>query len=328
MAHIYVFSPCSAVLDKASFRRGVARLKALGHAVEVDEAALARSMRFAGDDATRLAAIGRAAASGADIAMISRGGYGLTRILPDLPYKAVARSIEKGMRWVGSSDFTALQQALLAKNGAVTWQGPCVIEDFGVNYDPTAQPDDIMEACFDDLVQGIGEGAGWRMPVQRKPVAAAPGASNAIKSIAAYAHKISAKQDFDIKTATLWGGNLSVLVSLLGTPYFPNIKGGVLFMEDVGAYPYQIERMLTQLLRAGVLGQQKAVVMGQFTRYVPTAQDGGFKLQTVVDWLVAQIKAPVLSGLPFGHVPTKVCLPVGARVNLNVQGRDALMYWG
>ena len=89
MAHIYIFSPSSAVRDKAAFRRGIKRLKAQGHEVEVDEAALASHMRFAGDDATRIAAITRAAASGANVALISRGGYGLTRILSALPYKVI-----------------------------------------------------------------------------------------------------------------------------------------------------------------------------------------------------------------------------------------------
>ena len=160
MAHIYIFSPSSAVRDKAAFRRGVKRLTALGHAVEVDEAALAVHMRFAGDDATRIAAIHRAAASGADVALISRGGYGLTRILPGIAYKKVAKAIEGGTQFVGLSDFTAFQLALLAKTGAISWAGPALGEDFGVE----GEPDDIMEACFDDLVQDQGEGAGWRMP--------------------------------------------------------------------------------------------------------------------------------------------------------------------
>src|SRR5512145_2614533 len=99
--HIYIYSPSGAVRDKAAFRRGVKRLQALGHEVEVDEAALSSFQRFAGDDATRLAAIERAAASGADVAMISRGGYGLTRILGDLPYKAVAKAIARGNQFVG-----------------------------------------------------------------------------------------------------------------------------------------------------------------------------------------------------------------------------------
>ena len=154
MAHIYIFSPSSAVRDKAAFRRGLKRLQAQGHQVEVDEAALASHMRFAGDDATRIAAIARAAASGADVALISRGGYGLTRILPALPYKAIAKAIDGGTQFVGLSDFTAFNQAVLAKTGRISWQGPALGEDFG----PSQEPDDIMQACFDDMLSGQGEG--------------------------------------------------------------------------------------------------------------------------------------------------------------------------
>ena len=136
MAHIYIFSPSSAVRDKAAFRRGVKRLQALGHDVEVDEAALVSQMRFAGDDATRIAAVGRAAASGADVALISRGGYGLTRLLPGLPYKAVAKAIDGGMQFVGLSDFTAFNLAVLARTGRITWQGPALGEDFGTATEP------------------------------------------------------------------------------------------------------------------------------------------------------------------------------------------------
>jgi len=115
---------------------------------------------------------------------------------------------------------------------------------------------------------------------------------------------------------------------LLGTPYWPQIKGGVLFLEDVNEHPFRIERMLTQLLHAGVLARQKAIVLGQFTGIRLAPHDKGFKLPTVVAWLRSQLKVPVLTGLPFGHVPTKVLLPVGAKVDLAVEGRDALMVWG
>jgi len=301
--HIYIFSPSSAVRDKAAFKRGVARLKALGHDVEIDEAALATHQRFAGDDATRLAAIARAAASGADVALISRGGYGLTRILDALPYKAVAKAIAHGTEFVGLSDFTAFQQALLAKTGAVSWSGPAVGEDFGAE----AGPDDIMEACFDDLLYGQGEGTGWRLPARDAE------AASGMRSI---------------HGAQLWGGNLCVLTSLLGTPYFPAIDKGVLFLEDVGEHPYRIERMLEQLRHAGVLARQKAILMGQFTGYRKVPNDRGFSLQGVVERLRGQIKVPVLTGLPFGHVPTKVLLPVGAKVEIAAEGRDVFMVWG
>lgn len=299
MTRIYLYSPSSAVRDRAAFKRGVSRLQALGYEVEVDEAALARHQRFAGDDATRLAAIVRAAASGADVALISRGGYGLTRLLAQLPYKALARAISRGTRFVGLSDFTALQCALLAKTGAVTWAGPGLMDDFA-GAEP---PDEIMQACFDDLISGRGEGAGWRLP------AAQAG-------------------QWTLRQATLWGGNLSILAALVGTPYVPAVKGGILFIEDVNEHPYRIERMLTQLLHAGVLAQQKAIVFGQFSNYRLVPHDRGFKLQTVIDRLRTQVKARVLTGLPFGHVPTKVVLPFGRRCDLVLREREALLLWG
>lgn len=311
MSHIYIYSPSSAVRDKAAFRRGIRRLQQLGHEVEVDEAALASHMRFAGDDATRLAAIGRAAASGADVALIARGGYGLTRLLPELPYKPLAKAIDKGTRFVGLSDFTALQNALLARTGAVTWAGPALGEDFGAE-----QPDEIMEACFDDLLCGQGEGAGWTLPKTDPP------------ALQARVRADQAVPRLKVGASTLWGGNLTVLCSLVGTPWLPQIKGGILFLEDVNEHPYRIERQLTQLLHAGVLGQQKAVLLGAFNRFQLTPHDKGFKLQTVVQWLRSRLKTPVLTGLPFGHVPTKVLLPVGQRVELVTEGRDALLFWG
>ncbi len=341
MASIYIISPSSAVRDKAAFARGVKRLKTLGHSVELDPAALACHMRFAGDDATRVAAIHRASASGADVVMTSRGGYGLTRILSGINTKAVAKSIERGSHWIGYSDFCALKFALLAKHGAITWAGPDVCDDFGTGYlsgsdaASTSAPDDIMEACFDDLVQGINEGAGWRMPkepVAKAAISKAPSAKAphiTIDSIAAPAIIQRATAPLSIKNATLWGGNLCVTTALLGTPYLPQIDKGVLFFEDLAEHPYRIERMLTTWLHAGILQRQRAIVLGQFSKYkLFPAHDKGFKLQTVIDWLRTQTKVPVLTGLPFGHVPTKVCLPVGAKISLNTEGRDALMFWG
>ena len=316
MSHIYIYSPSSAQRDKPAFRRGVARLRALGHDVEIDPDALATHMRFAGSDETRLAAIHRAAASGADLAMTSRGGYGLTRILAGIQYKAVAKAIRSGTRFVGFSDFTALQCALFAKTGAVTWIGPAVHDDFG-KHEPA---DEIMQACLDDLLRGQGEGAGWQLPRQAARVGAA---DDAAKSPG-----VEQMLPKPVRKAVLWGGNLAVLTSLVGTPYFPQVTGGVLVLEDIAEHPYRVERMLTQLLHAGVLARQKAIVLGQFTQYQLAPNDKGYKLDTAVDWLRGKLKVPVLRNLPMGHVPTKVVLPFGMPVDLLVEGRDALLYWG
>ncbi|MFT3721259.1 LD-carboxypeptidase [Pseudorhodoferax sp.] len=315
--HIYIFSPAGAVRDKAAFRRGVQRLRAQGHAVEVDEAALGSRMRFAGDDDVRLAAIHRAAASGADVALVSRGGYGITRLLDRIRYPALARAAARGTRFVGHSDFTALQLALLARTGAVSWAGPMLCADFGMEQ----APDEIMQACFDDLLLGQGEGTGWRIgrtdPVPL-PRARRAGATDAQDAPPAWT----------LREAVLWGGNLAVLAALVGTPYLPQVKGGVLFLEDVNEHPYRIERLLTQLLHAGVLARQKAILLGQFTGYQAAPHDRGFGLDTVVAWLRTQLKVPVFTRLPFGHVPTKVLLPVGAPVQMVVDKREALLFWG
>ena len=347
MSHIYVYSPSSRVVDKAAFKRGIKRLETLGHEVEVDADALTGHLRFAGDDATRIAAISRAATSGADVALTSRGGYGISRILGGIDYKAIAKAINpskgQGTLFIGYSDFTALQCALLAKTGATSWSGPSVCGDFGQIVEKDGSPDCIMEACFDDLLVGQGEGAGWRMPIEKSMTVS----KNAVKNIATQAintparailttHLGAQKESFNINininNATLWGGNLTVLTSLVGTPYLPPAatdKTGILFIEDVAEHPYRIERNLTQLLHSGVLSKQKAIIFGQFTNYkLFPAADKGYKLQSVIDWLRTQVKCPVLTGLPMGHVPTKVVLPFGEKVTLAVDGRDALLVWG
>lgn len=305
MAHIYVYSPSGAVADRRAAARAVRRLEALGHEIELDPGALERWQRFAGDDDTRLAAIERAAASGADATLITRGGYGLTRLLSRMPWDAVAASAKQGTRWIGFSDFTALQLGLLSQQPVITWAGPALCEGFGL----TTEPDEITMACLEDTLLRQSEGTGWRLP-------------------SGDARHLHGQNDLLVSQATLWGGNLAMMCALVGTPWMPDIQDGVLFLEDVAEHPYRIERMLTQLLHAGVLARQQAIVLGQFTDYKLTAFDRGFKLASVVDWLRSQIQVPVLTGLPFGHVPTKVLLPVGARVDLLVEGREAFILWG
>lgn len=307
--HIYIYSPSSAVRDPEAFQRGVKRLQVMGHDVEIDINALSRYQRFAGQDEVRLQALHRAASSGADVALISRGGYGLSRILGDIRYKKIAKAIAKGTHFVGYSDFTALQCALIARTGAISWAGPSLCDGFGVAAD--AQPDEIMQACFEDLLCGQGEGAGWR----QKKLIFAPQDVNPATSLA-------------VENGLLWGGNLTVLTSLLGTAFFPKVKGGILFLEDVGEHPYRIERCLTQLLHAGVLARQRAILLGQFTDFQLAPHDRGYKLQSVIDWLRLKVSVPVLTNLPFGHVQTRVLLPVGAICDLHVDGRDVLLTWG
>ncbi|MBZ8138669.1 LD-carboxypeptidase [Rubrivivax gelatinosus] len=295
---LVVFSPAGAVQSAPALRRAARHLGRAGFEVTLDASALARVQRFAGDDDIRLAAIHRVAEAAPAIALAARGGYGTTRLLDRLDWQLLARSVERGTRWVGHSDLTALQLGLLAHGGTPSWAGP-LAADFGRSSDEGGV-DDVTEACFVEAMSGELEAVGFRTEAGFDGLGC---------------------------KGVLWGGNLTVLCSLLGTPHWPKVKGGVLFLEDVAEHPYRVERMLLQLLQAGVLGAQKAVLLGSFSDWKPVKSDRGYKLKTVVEYLRKQTSVPILTGLPFGHVPTKVTLPVGAKVELVVQGRDALVGW-
>ena len=127
---------------------------------------------------------------------------------------------------------------------------------------------------------------------------------------------------------TLWGGNLTIVNSLLATPHWPRIRGGILFFEDVNEHPYRVERNLLQLQQAGVLDAQKAIVLGAVSGFRKSPNDRGYSLATMLARVRAATRTPILTGLPFGHVPTKVTLPVGAKVRLVVDRRQAFIGWG
>jgi len=296
MTDLTVFAPAGVELRGDALRRAKRRLGALGFEVTLDESVRARHQRFAGDDDTRLATLYRVADAGPSIALASRGGYGLTRLLDRIDWKRIARSVERGTRWVGYSDLTALQLGLLAHGGGRTWCGPLACDDLGREE----EPDEVTLGCFTEAMSGELEAIGFRTE--------------------------AGLDGLDVK-GTLWGGNLAMVNSLLGTKHFPRIKGGVLFLEDVNEHPYRVERGLLQLQQAGVLDAQKAVVLGAFTDFRKSPLDRGYTLKSAIAQLRSVVKVPVVTGLPFGHVPTKVCLPVGVRVNLAIQGRDAFVGW-
>lgn len=304
MTSIHLFSPSGVVAQPAALTRAARRLKALGLQVHVDASARARAQRLAGSDEVRLAALHRVAAAAPSIAMPTRGGYGLSRLLDGIDWPLLARSCEQGTRWVGHSDFTALQIGLLAHAGAAggSWAGPMATDDFG-RTEEAGGVDDVTRDCFLEAMSGELEAVGFRTETGFDGLGV---------------------------RGRLWGGNLSLLLALLGTPHWPAarlVKGGVLFLEDVNEHPYRIERGLLQLHQAGVLGAQKAVVLGQFSAWKPSPLDRGYTMKTVVAHLRSRLKVPLLTGLPFGHVATKVTLPVGRSVQLLVQGRDALIGW-
>jgi len=284
---IYLISPSSAVADPAPLARACERLQALGFATTVDASALAVEQRFAGTDEARLATIARSLTQPHATVMATRGGYGLSRLLPYIDWQAVAAS---GKRFVGFSDFTLFNLALLARTGAVSYSGPTAIADFGGE-----ECDDFTVTHFCEVMRNRCADVQLTIP------------------------------DADLHTVsldccgTLWGGNLETISALVGTPYFPDVHGGILFLEDVCEHPYRIERRLAQLWQAGVLQRQRAILLGAFTDYRLAAHDNGYDLPAVIAWLRRTVDTPVVCGLPTGHVATKATLPVGGRVRLVVE---------
>ncbi len=299
MSSLLVYAPSGVELRTAALKLARQRLGALGFEVTLDPSVKARHQRFAGDDDTRLATLYRVADAAPSIAMACRGGYGLTRLLDRIDWPRLARSVAQGTRWVGFSDLTALQLGLLAHTGASSWHGAMACDDFG-RPDDAGGVDEVTQDCFAEAMSGALEAVGFRTEAGFDGLEA---------------------------SGTLWGGNLAMVQSLLGTPHWPKVKGGILFLEDVNEHPYRVERTLLHLHQAGILQRQKAVLLGAFSDWRKSPMDRGYSLKTVVAHVRSVCPTPILTGLPFGHVPTKVMLPVGRKVQLMVQGRDVLVGW-
>lgn len=274
--------------DVSVAARGCAWLKHHGYHVANPDVLARRYLRFGGTDAERLAdlhAIGTGQAGTLTLAV--RGGYGIARLLEHIDFgRIAAQAGASGTPIVGHSDFTAFQLAYLAATGGVTFAGPMLLADFG--------PEEGVDPFMWEHFEGVLRNPACRIDVEAPQQA-----------------------PFDATVSgTLWGGNLAMLCSLLGTPFMPRIDGGILFLEDINEPPYRVERMLLQLKQAGVLGAQRAILLGDFSNYRVTDYDNGYDLPAVVAYLREQLQVPVLTGLPFGHCARKLTLPVGAQASL------------
>lgn len=218
--------------------------------------------------------------------MMARGGYGLTRLLHQLDFEALAESRKI---FVGFSDVTALHLALLARASYVSFAGPMACPDFGHDAPSDWHPDHFEGMLQSSTHQSppIPLGMGDHVP--------------ALRSVA--------RQGIE---GVLWGGNLSLVTHLAGTPYMPSVPGGLLFLEEVNEEPYHVERMLMQLFHAGLLQDQQAILLGSFLGCEPTARSASpYPMSRVVEYLRQRTRLPVFEHLPFGHVREKITLPVG-----------------
>lgn len=284
----------SGAVQPERLQAGVARLQALGCAVDAGEHVTRQWRYFSGTDDERLAAFNEVVAGDADVVFFSRGGYGLSRLLHRIDWAKVAAS---GKIFCGFSDVTAFSLAALAQANYVTFSGPLAAVDFAQTDDLPAR--DFTEAQFAGLL--YADKNAYTYP---------DCASDIVHENATI-------------TGTLWGTNLAMVAHLIGTPYLPTIDDGILVLEDIGEEPYAIERMCWQLKHAGILDKQRAILLGDFSDCEPDANlRYRYSMNEAIETLRHIAPCPVLTGFPFGHIPAKVTLPIGLPVSVHIHGTN------
>jgi muramoyltetrapeptide carboxypeptidase len=290
---IGIVTPASPVADASRIDKGVHYLERLGYNVTVGSHVGKERGYLAGTDKERLADLHTMFADRQVKAIIAvRGGYGTPRLLSGLNYRLISQNPKI---LVGFSDMTALQLAIWRRCRLITFHGPMVAVEMADAIDP------FTEELFWQTVTSTKKLGVISFPPESRPACLSTG----------------------IATGRLFGGNLSLIVSLLGTRYFPDATDSVLFLEEIGEEPYRIDRMMTQLRNAGVISRCNAILTGQFIDCLPKDQT---KPSLSVDELlreIAQLTArPFVSNLAFGHGPQKMTLPIGLRVRVDAEARS------
>jgi muramoyltetrapeptide carboxypeptidase len=298
---IGIIAPGSPPPDPKSIDRSVAVLERLGFKTSLAPNVRKRRGFLAGSDRDRASDLMKMFADPkVKAVMCLRGGYGTARLLPLLDYHTI-RANPKIL--VGYSDITSLQCAFLAKSNLVSFHGPMLDSDFARKN----LPDFTLQSFLKTLMQ--------------------PFAPGSIRE--GYNRKTNAILRRGRVSGPLIGGNLSLLCTTLGTPYQPSFKNRILFFEDLDEVPYRFDRMLTQLLNAGLLQQVRGIAIGINANCrdpkAGNAREYRQSLEDVFRERLLPLKVPVVTGLPFGHIPLKATLPVGVRVTLDAEKGDLII---
>lgn len=286
MSQFHLVAPSGYCINQDAAARGIQRLLESGHRVENQTIVPRRQQRFAGTEAQRLSDInGLVNLSGENtIVLAVRGGYGASRLLESVDWAGLAKRQQQDPLLIcGHSDFTVIQLGLLALHNVITFSGPMLAGNFGAPELNAFTEDHFWRALQNPTftIEWQGNGPEWTCEGQ------------------------------------IWGGNLAMLTSLIGTPWLPQIEDGILVLEDINEHPFRVERMLLQLYHAGILGRQSAIVLGSFSGSAPNDYDAGYNLETMIDFIRSRLDIPVISGLDFGHEQRTVTLPLGAHGTLN-----------
>ena len=290
-SRIAIAAPASAALDQTDTEAGLRVLRSRGLDIDTGRAFARPHAYLSGSDAERADELNALLArDDIDAIVCLRGGYGMLRILDQIDYDA-ARAHPKLI--VGYSDITALHLALFAKSELPGLSGPMVASDWHqLDADSEAQFWAVAEGRAGEPLVGPG---GEPLTPMREGTA----------------------------EGVLLGGNLALTAALLGTPFLPDLRGAILFLEDVGEAPYRIDGLLARLRLAGILDQLGGLVFGAFTDAEPPADRPSFTVDEILEHYAMYVNGPVASGLVYGHFARKITVPIGVTARLTVEENRA-----
>ncbi len=291
-ARIALLAPSGPLLERDHVTRGEELCRALGYEPVIMPNAGRAHGYFAGTDEERLADLNTAIADPAlDAIWCLRGGNGLNRIIDQVDFEAFAA---RPKPVIGYSDVTILLHALTTMTGVVTFHGP--MARFAM---PTFSRQHFELVLTSVVAAGplgrLRSNPGVLIPERGRITTIVPGRA----------------------TGRLIGGNLTLIQALIGTPYFPDPEGAILFLEDVGEDLYRIDRMLAHLRLSGVLARLAGVAIGHFSRMRHATFEGAFGLDNVLRGYFEPLGIPVAHGFPIGHVPEQWTLPIGISATLD-----------
>lgn len=268
----------SGPVDPVKLDRGLEVIRGWGHPVIEAPNLLREASYLAGGDDERLAGVRQVLAAGARLLVAARGGYGVSRILDDLPWEGLA---DRRVTVVGFSDLTAVLNPLAAM-GAIQVHGPMVASGLAT----PSNADRLRSLLRGDLVGAVL----FRVP---KGAVVRPGRAR----------------------GRAVGGNLTLLCALIGTPWEPDFDGSVVFLEEVSEPLYRLDRMLTHLRGSGRLQNVKALIGGSLRGCRPASERSAVWRRLLLE--AAPPNAPVVVDLPFGHGAANLAFPIGATVELD-----------
>ena len=291
---VALVAPATVTYDRDDLLIAVESLEALGLKVRPGEHVLARYGYFAGTDEDRAADINAAfTADDVDGVIALRGGWGAARTHPHLDLDRIAANPKV---FLGYSDITTLLNAFLARSSLVAFHGPN-----GSSPWTGFTTQGVRSIIFN------GEAPLMRNPEVRDD------------SLAVRDYRISPIVPGRAR-GRLVGGNLTLFSGLVGTPWFPDVTGALVFLEEVGEYIYRCDRMLTQLALAGVFEKAAGVILGGFTGCgISPDRFGTFSLNDVFEQHLGGLGKPVFSGAMIGHVEWKRTVPIGVMTEMDAR---------